>query len=129
MKFFSRDNYYLLVKFIWETISFFIPFDQAFYLQAQTQELAFSNYKTFIQTSTCSKEIFSQFGNTEAHLQQLDHQLSGLVASVADPVFFRESGSMFLMTKRENFTYEIFMSIFRINKFKYFYTQAFLRDF
>jgi hypothetical protein len=59
-----------------------------FYLQAQTQELAFSNYKTFIQTSTCSKEIFSQFGNTEAHLQQLDHQLSGVVASVADPVFF-----------------------------------------
>lgn len=44
-------------------------------LQAQTQELAFSNYKTFIQTSNCSREIFTQFQTTESHLQQLLEKL------------------------------------------------------
>lgn len=37
----------------------------------QTQDLAISNYKTFIQTSECSREIFREFKNTEKRLDDL----------------------------------------------------------
>jgi hypothetical protein len=44
-------------------------------LQQQTRDLAASNYKTFIQTSHCSKEIFQEFATTEQHLENLIQKL------------------------------------------------------
>lgn len=41
----------------------------------QTQDLAISNYKTFIQTSECSRRIYTEFKETE---QQLDHLIEKL---------------------------------------------------
>ena len=44
----------------------------------QTQDLAISNYKTFIQTSECSRKIFSEFKNTEQKLDSLIENLPNL---------------------------------------------------
>jgi len=44
-------------------------------VQSSTQELAFSNYKTFIQTSNCSKQIYTQLTSTEEHLGNLTEQM------------------------------------------------------
>ncbi|XP_023331474.1 conserved oligomeric Golgi complex subunit 8 isoform X2 [Eurytemora carolleeae] len=53
--------------------------DELSTVQMQTQELAFSNYKTFIQTSDCSKQIYSEFGNTENHLENLVEKMPGFL--------------------------------------------------
>lgn len=37
----------------------------------QTQDLAISNYKTFIHTSECSRSIFSEFQNAESQVDKL----------------------------------------------------------
>lgn len=37
----------------------------------QTQDLAISNYKTFIHTSECSRSIFSEFQNAEVQVDKL----------------------------------------------------------
>lgn len=44
----------------------------------QTQDLAITNYKTFIQTSECSRRIFTEFKETEAQLDQLVGKLPNL---------------------------------------------------
>lgn len=43
-----------------------------------TQDLAISNYKTFIQTSECSKHIFQEFKDTEQKLDRLIDKLPDL---------------------------------------------------
>ena len=44
-------------------------------LQQQTQDLASDNYKTFIQTSNCTAEIYKEFATTEEHLGEVLNQL------------------------------------------------------
>ncbi|XP_015588851.1 conserved oligomeric Golgi complex subunit 8 [Cephus cinctus] len=46
----------------------------------QTQELAFSNYKTFIRTAESSREIFQQFNETEKRLDGLAQNLPVFVS-------------------------------------------------
>lgn len=44
----------------------------------QTQDLAISNYKTFIQTSECSRRIYTEFKETEQQLNRLIEKLPSL---------------------------------------------------
>lgn len=44
-----------------------------------TQDLAITNYKTFIQTSECSKHIFQEFKETETKLDRLIDKLPDLM--------------------------------------------------
>lgn len=44
----------------------------------QTQDLAISNYKTFIQTSECSHRIYTEFKETDKQLEHLVDRLPNL---------------------------------------------------
>lgn len=46
----------------------------------QTQDLAITNYKTFIQTSECSRKIFKEFKETEKKVDSLIEKLPELSA-------------------------------------------------
>lgn len=48
------------------------------WLMRQKQELAFSNYKTFIQTAECSREIGDKFFGTENNLDTVIAELPNL---------------------------------------------------
>lgn len=41
------------------------------FTKEQTQELAVTNYKTFIETAQCSRDLFKQFNTIEYKLDQL----------------------------------------------------------
>lgn len=45
--------------------------DECCNIHEQTQDLAVTNYKTFIETAECSKRLFSQFKTIEGKLDQL----------------------------------------------------------
>ena len=57
-----------------------------------TQELAFQNYKTFIKTAKCSKDIFKDFGVIENRLQSLLDKLP--VLSEHGQNFVKEASSI-----------------------------------
>lgn len=66
-------------------------------LQQQTQDLASDNYKTFIQTSNCTAEIYKEFATTEEHLGEVLNQLGNFrndcsefqtISQVASRTFF-----------------------------------------
>lgn len=65
----------------------------------QTQELAFSNYKTFIRTAECSREIFQQFNKAESNLTSL---VSGLPALSARCEEFSRTSSEIKTQRRLN---------------------------
>lgn len=44
----------------------------------QTQDLAFKNYKTFVQTAECSRDIFKQFCEVENKLDTLVQKIPDL---------------------------------------------------
>lgn len=44
-------------------------------LKEQIQEIAVSNYKTFIETAECSKQLFAQFNNIERKVEHLLEQV------------------------------------------------------
>ncbi|XP_055628823.1 conserved oligomeric Golgi complex subunit 8 [Toxorhynchites rutilus septentrionalis] len=47
----------------------------------QTQELAVNNYKTFIQTAECSREIYQKFVETEQRVESLSTRLPEFTAT------------------------------------------------
>ena len=49
----------------------------------QTQDLAFKNYKTFIQTADCTRDVFSEFGQVETKLDSLLGALPGAIDNCA----------------------------------------------
>ena len=53
-------------------------------LQQQTQDLAIDNYKTFIQTSNCTSEIYKEFAETENHLTGVLDKLGQFKLDCAD---------------------------------------------
>ncbi|CAB3366463.1 Hypothetical predicted protein [Cloeon dipterum] len=70
--------------------------DEASVLE-QTQDLAFANYKTFIQTAECSRAIFQQFKKSENHLEDLLSQVPQFTQKCQD---FSRSSSVIESKRR-----------------------------
>ncbi|XP_046663643.1 LOW QUALITY PROTEIN: conserved oligomeric Golgi complex subunit 8-like [Homalodisca vitripennis] len=66
---------------------------------SQTQELSFSNYKTFIRTAECSREIFQQFNRAEGSLDALVGRVPELTARCEE---FARASSEIKIARRLN---------------------------
>ncbi len=58
-----------------------ILFENKQQIQEEIKNLAFSNYKTFIRTAQCSREIYSDFSIIESRLDQLISKLPEFTSS------------------------------------------------
>lgn len=65
----------------------------------QTQDLAISNYKTFIQTSECSRRIYTEFKETDNQLDQLVDKLPNLAEKCEN---FIKTSSQIAISRRLN---------------------------
>jgi len=68
----------------------------------QTQDLAFKNYKTFIQTADCTRDVFSEFGQVETKLDSLLDALPGAIDNCA--AFHQKASQISQERKMNNLT-------------------------
>ncbi|ESO01844.1 hypothetical protein HELRODRAFT_94263 [Helobdella robusta] len=68
----------------------------------ETRSLAFHNYKTFIQTAECCKEIFQDFQIIEKHVGSMLQRLPGLLTSCA--TFLKQAQDINSSRKMNNLT-------------------------
>ena len=71
-------------------------------IHEEIKNLAFSNYKTFIRTAQCSREIYSEFGVVESRLDELISCLPAFTDSCAD--FTRSIQSINASRRANNLT-------------------------
>ncbi|CAH1173465.1 unnamed protein product [Phaedon cochleariae] len=73
-------------------------------LEERIQELAITNYKTFIETAECSQELFSQYNGIEKKLDKLLYDIPNFEEKCA--TFGEKSGSISQWRKQNSSTLE-----------------------